>query len=185
MPEATTEAPTTTAPAPVETTTTLVPTVPPTTIPQIALPGEHVTSGELHLGASFEHADASSCTVSGSVAGGEMNVLKDEGGNIGAVYGKANLGAAEAGMVMVALGPLPIAIGAFRTTGACNQDVVTIGSYTSSPTSAALTSVGYGLYPKDFASSVDISLEVGATEPTASLNLQGAYDFLAAARPAS
>jgi hypothetical protein len=185
VPTTVVEAPTTTVAAPEEPTTTLVPTTPPTTIPQIDLPGEHVTSGELHLGASFEKAEASSCTVSGSVAGGEMNVMKDEAGNIGAVYGKANLGAAEAGVVMVALGPLPVAIGAFRTTGSCNQDVVTIGSYVSSPTSASLSSVGYGLYPKDFAPTVDISLDVASTEPTASLNLQGAYDFLAAARPES
>jgi hypothetical protein len=187
VPEPTTtvvEVPTTTVTVPEAPTTTLVPTTP-VTVPQIDLPGEHVTVGDLHLGASFEDADASSCTVSGSVAGGEMNVMRDEVGSIGAVYGKANLGAAEAGLVMVALGPLPVAIGAFRTTGSCNQDVVAVGSYEATPTSATLTSVGYGLFPKDFATSVEVSLQVGATEPTASLDLQGAYDFLAVKRPGS
>jgi hypothetical protein len=172
VPTSAPEAPTTTLASP-ETTTT---------IPQIDLPGEHVTAGDLRLGATFKTAEASSCTASGSVAGGEVNVMKDEKGNIGAVYGKADLGSAQAGLVMVELGPLPIAIGAFRTMGSCNQDVVTIGSYTATPTSASLSSVGYGLYPKDFATSVEISLDVAGTEPTATLNLQGAYDFLAQQR---
>ena len=114
-----------------------------------------------------------------------MNVLKDEAGNIGVVYGKANLGASAAGLVLVGLGPLPLAIGAYRTTRACNQDVVAIGAYAATPSSAHLQSVGYGLFPQDFAESVQISLQLGSTEPTAALNLQGAYDFLAQARPAS
>lgn len=173
----TTEAATTTTEAP---PTTLAITS--TTIPQVDLPGEHVTAGQLSLGASFKEQTAASCTVSGSVAGGEVNIIKDEAGNIGVVYGKADLGAGQGGVVMVALGPLPLAIGAFRTTGTCNQDVVGIGSYEGTPTSAKLSSVGYGIYPQDFANLVEIELQVSATEPTASLNLQSAYDFLAAPR---
>jgi len=180
--------PTTTTSTVAEATTTTVasqaaPT--PTTIPQVDLPGEHVTAGQLSLGASFREQTAASCNVSGSVAGGEMNIIKDEAGNIGVVYGKSDLGAGQAGVVMVALGPLPLAIGAFRTTGTCNQDVVGIGAYEGSPTSAKLSSVGYGLYPQDFANLVEIELQVSATEPTASLNLQSAYDFLAAPREAA
>ncbi len=172
----------------VETPTTEAPpatTPTPTTIPQVDLPGEHVVAGQLSLGATFKEQTAASCTVSGSVAGGEINIIKDEAGNIGVVYGKADLGAGQAGVVMVALGPLPLAIGAFRTTGTCNQDVVGIGSYEGTPTSAKLSSVGYGLYPRDFANLVEIQLDVAGTEPTASLNLQGAYDFLAAPRDAA
>ncbi|MCC6227169.1 MAG: hypothetical protein IT195_12300 [Microthrixaceae bacterium] len=187
--------PTTTVAEPTTTTTTLPeaptttvevsPAPTSTTIPQVDRPGEHVTAGQLSLGASFREQTAASCNVSGSVAGGEMNIIKDEAGNIGVVYGKSDLGAGQAGVVMVALGPLPLAIGAFRTTGTCNQDVVGIGAYEGSPTSAKLSSVGYGLYPQDYANLVEIELQVSATEPTASLNLQSAYDFLAAPREAA
>lgn len=189
-PTTTTEAPapevttTTEAPAPEVTTTTDAPPVgvTTTTIPQVDLPGEHVTAGELSLSASFKEQTAASCSISGSVAGGEVNIIKDEEGKVGVVYGKADLGAGEAGLVLVELGPLPLAIGAFRTTGTCNQDVVGIGSYEATPTSAKLSSVGYGLYPQDYANLVEIELQVGATEPTAALNLQSAYDFLSAPR---
>lgn len=181
---------TTTTEAPAPTTTVATPTTvaaapTSTTIPQVDLPGEHVTAGDLTLGATFKEQVAASCTVSGSVAGGEMNIIKDEAGNIGVVYGKADLGAGSAGVVMVGLGPLPVAIGAFRTTGTCNQDVVAIGSYSATASTAKLDSVGYGLYPRDFANNVTIELNVAATEPTASLNLQSAYDFLAAPREAA
>jgi hypothetical protein len=174
----------TTSTVPPDSTTTTSPSTGPTatTIPQVALPGEHVTDGTLSVGATFKTLTGGDCTASGSVAGGEVNVIRDQNSNIGAVYGKATLGSTQAGLVMVGLGPLPLAITAFRTVGACNQDVVGIGTYASTTSTATFDSVGYGLFPKDFATKVSVSLDASATEPTASLNLQSAYDFLATPR---
>ena len=153
------------------------------TIPQPAeLPGEHVTAGTIELGANFRSEVASTCYMSGSVAGGEINIVKDEAGKIGAVYGKANIGSGDIGLVMVELGPLPMAVTAFRTTGQCNQDVVGIGGYQATPTSATFSSIGYGLFPNDFANNVSVILNVGGTDAGGSLNLQSAYDFLATPR---
>jgi hypothetical protein len=182
----TTVVPATTTTVAAATTTTAAPT--PTTTapapPPIALPGEHVAGGQLQVGATFAHASASSCSLSGSVAGGQVNVMKDEKGNIGVVYGKASLGSGDAGLVMVALGPLPLAIGAYRATGSCNQDVIAVGPYRSTPTSTSMDGIGYGLYPKDFAPTVHVSLDVAGTQPTAALDLQGAVQFLTLPRPA-
>lgn len=175
---------TTTTTATSDSTTTTIPATGPTTttIPQIALLGEHVTDGTLSVGATFKTLTGGDCTASGSVAGGEVNIIRDQNNNIGAVYGKATLGSTQAGLVMVGLGPLPLAITAFRTVGTCNQDVVGIGTYASTASTATFDSVGYGMFPKDFASKVSVSLDASATEPTASLNLQSAYDFLATPR---
>ena len=183
LPDVTTttaDVPTTTV---AQSTTTVV--APSTTIPQIALPGEHVTGGTLDVGATFKAATASNCTATGNVAGGEINIMKDTDGKIGAVYGKATLGATTSGLVVVELGPLPLAVGAFRTIGTCNQDVVGIGGYTATPTSAQFQGVGYGAFPSDYADSVSVNLSVTGTEAGGSLNLQSAYDFLAAPRPAN
>jgi hypothetical protein len=38
------------------------------------------------------------------------------------------------------------------------------------------------MFPKDYASKVSVSLDGATTEPTAALNLQSAYDFLATPR---
>jgi hypothetical protein len=179
----TTVAPDTTTTLGLPDSTTTLPVGPTTTtIPQIALPGEHVTDGTLSVGATFKTLTGGDCTASGSVAGGEVNIIRDQNNNIGAVYGKATLGSTQAGLVMVGLGPLPLAITAFRTVGTCNQDVVGIGTYASTASTATFDSVGYGMFPKDFASKVSVSLDTSATEPTASLNLQSAYDFLATPR---
>lgn len=172
---------TTTTTDPSATTTTTA--TPPVTIPQVALPGEHVTAGTLSVGATFRTETASTCTASGSVAGGEVNIIRGQTGTIGAVYGKATLGSSQAGLVMVGLGPLPLAISAFRTVGTCNQDVVGIGTYSSTAGSATFQSVGYGLFPKDYATKVTVDLTADSTEPTAALNLQSAYDFLTTPRP--
>jgi hypothetical protein len=170
----TTESPTTTEPPP--------PTS--TTIPQPdELPGEYVTAGTLRVGASFRDEVASNCYVEGPIGGAEMNIVKGDTGNIGALYGRANLGG-DVGIVMIQLGPLPMAVTAFRTTGQCNQDVVGIGGYESTPTSATLNAaVGYGLYPNDYAENVTVELNVSGTAPGGNLNLQGAYDFLMEPRP--
>lgn len=175
------EDPTTTTEAP--TTTTEAPPPTPTTIPQPdELPGEHVTAGTLKVGATFRDAVSSSCYVEGSIGGAEMNIVKGDTGNIGALYGRANLGG-DIGIVMIQLGPLPMAVTAFRTTGQCNQDVVGIGGFESTPTTATFSSVGYGLYPVDYAENVTVNLTVSGTEPGGNLNLQGAYDFLMEPRP--
>ena len=177
----TTVAPDTTTTVDPGPTTTVTPSS--TTIPQVDLPGEHVTVGTLELGATFKTETTSSCTATGSVAGGEVNIMKDTDGKIGAVYGKATLGATTSGLVVVELGPLPLAVGAFRTIGTCNQDVVGIGGYSATPTTAEFKGVGYGAFPNDYADSMSVKLDVSSTEAGGSLNLQSAYDFLATPRP--
>jgi len=160
-------------------------TAPPVSIPPVVLPGEKITAGSINVGATFSTKVDASCELSGSLAGQEMNFVKDEAGKLGAIYGKASVGGGEVGLVMVALGPLPMAIAAYRTTGACNQDVVGIGAYAATPNSADLSSVGYAIYPNDYLSSVRVSLTVGASEAPATLDLQAATDFLLAPRPAN
>lgn len=203
-PPDTTEAPTTAAP------TTAAPTSPPTTdpsgtapattdpsgtapattaapvsIPPVELPGEQITSGTLTVGGIYHTQTGSTCELSGSLAGQEMNIMYDEAGKIGATYGQATLSGGDVGMVMVELGPLPMAVTAFRTTGACNQDVVGIGAYDATATTAEFDSVGYSIFPNDYLDKVRVSLRVGASKAPATLDLQKAYDFLAAPRPAS
>lgn len=174
---------TTTTTAAPDTTTTTVPGEPTTTtIPPVALPGELVTSGTLSVGATFKTQSSNDCTATGAVDGGQVNIIRDQKGNIGAVYGKATLGDTQAGLVMVGLGPLPLAITAFRTVGTCNQDVVGIGTYASTASTATFSSIGYGLFPNDYATKVAVSLDASATVPTAALNLQDAYAFLATPR---
>ncbi len=192
--QTTTDVPTTTVdPGPTTTvdpgpTTTVDPLAPTTTsapvsIPPVELPGEQITAGSINVGASYSTQIDATCELSGSLAGQEMNLVKDEVGNIGAVYGKASVGGGEVGLVMVELGPLPMAIAAFRTTGACNQDVVGIGAYASTPTSADLSSVGYSIYPSDYLNNVRVSVTVGSSQAPAALDMQAANDFLLAPRP--
>ena len=178
--DTTTTVPDTTTIAPDPTTT--VDPGPTTTVP-IILPGEHVTAGSITLGTTFKNAVESNCSLTGALDGQNMNIVKDETGKIGAVYGKATLGGGDAGLVMIELGPLPMAIAAFRTTGGCNQDVVGIGSYAATATTSKLSAIGYGLYPNDFATNVSVDLNVVSSEAPGSLDLQSAYDFLAAPRP--
>ena len=179
----TTEAPTTAAPT-TEAPTTEAPTTtaPEVTIPPIELPGEQITAGSLTIGTTYHTETDAGCTMRGSLAGQEMNLVKDEVGNVGAVYGRAALDGGEVGLVMVELGPLPMAIAAYRATGACNQDVVGIGAYDATPTSAVLSSVGYSIFPDDYLDNVTIDVQVGASAAPATLDLQSAYDFLIAPR---
>ncbi len=191
----TTDAPTTAAPttdpagtAPPTTVaggTASATTAPPVSIPQVPLPGEQITSGTLTVGATFKDKTGSTCQLSGSLAGQEMNIMLDENGRIGATYGQASIGGGQVGLVMVELGPLPMAVTAFRTTGACNQDVVGIGAYDATAKTAEFKSVGYAVYPNDYLDDVRVSLSVGTSASPATLDLQKAYDFLAAPRPTS
>jgi hypothetical protein len=183
---ATTEAPTPTVVAPEAPTTTLAsPTTteaPPVTIPPVDLPGEQVTSGTLTVGSTYHTKSEADCTLTGGVGGQEMNFVRDESGNIGAVYGRASLGGGDVGLLMIQLGPIPMAITAYRSTGACNQDVIGIGAFDATPTSAHLSSIGYSMYPDDYLDNVTVDLQVGGSQAPAVLDLQSAYDFLVAGR---
>ena len=160
-------------------------TAPAVSIPQVDLPGQQIKSGTLTVGAIFKEKTGSTCQMSGSLAGQEMNVMLDENGRIGATYGQATIGGGQVGLVMVELGPLPMAVTAFRTTGACNQDVVGIGAYDATATTAEFKSVGFAMFPNDYLDDVRVSLSVGSSAAPATLDLQKAYDFLAAPRPTS
>jgi len=160
-------------------------TAPSVVIEQIVLPGENITSGSLNLGATLKNKTGSSCEAAGTVGNQQMNIMRDDEGNVGAVYGKATMGANEVGMAMVHLGPLPIAIGAFRSNGPCDVDAVGFGAFSATPNSADLTAQdGYALYPGDALTNFRVSVTVGDSKVPAVLNLQEAYDFLVVPRPA-
>ena len=174
---------TTTAP-PATTTTTLLPpttTSPPattTTVPDVDLPGEHIQDGSMVVGARFENKVESDCQLSGSLAGQEMNLIRTETNNLGAIYGKANLDFGEVGAVLVQLGPLPTGVLAYRLTGACNQDMVALGGFAGTTTEVRFEGIGYGIFPNDFANYVSMNVQVTASGGEPTLNLQDAYDFL-------
>jgi hypothetical protein len=182
-----TQAPVTQAPttqAPVTAAPTTAAATASSTIPQVDLPGEQITAGSLNIVARFHEQSAANCEIGGQIGGQQMNMVLDEKGNIGAIYGKGSVGSSQVGMVMVELGPLPMAVGALRSTGACDIDVVGIGAFSSTPKSADLSSVGYSMYPKgDYLDQLKISATVGASAAPAKLSLQEAYDFLIAKRP--
>jgi hypothetical protein len=164
------EPPTTTTTAPPATTTT-------TALP-VELPGEHIQDGSMTIGARFQNKVEFDCQLSGSLTGQQMNLIRTETNNLGAVYGKANLDFGETGMVLAQLGPLPTAVLAYRTTGACNHDIVALGGYASTPTSATFEGIGFGVYPNDFASFVSVSVQVVASGGEPTLDIQAAYDYL-------
>ena len=85
-------------------------------------------------------------------------------------------------MVLVQLGPLPTAVMAYRATGTCDQDVVGIGGYGSSPTTAHFEGIGFGAFPGDFAEFVTADVTVSQAGGQPNLDLQAAYDFLSAPR---
>ena len=156
---------------------TTLPAGPTTTVPPV-LQGEHITSGTMAVGATYHTQVDSSCALQGDLLGQEMNIILNEAGNIGTVYGKATLGGGDVGLVMVELGPLPMAIVAFRTTGGCNQDVVGIGSYSSSPTVAGFNGGGYSIFPGDFLESVAVGVTVNSSVAPGLLDVQAATDYL-------
>lgn len=173
----TSEDPTTTT---IDLSTTVPDTIPPdvTTTTEVELPGEHIEGGTLILGALFQNSPGADCQVDGSMVGQQMNLVRNETGFIGGVYGKAQLGSGDTGMVMVQVGPLPTAVLVYRTFGTCNQDVVALGGYSSNQTSAHFEGIGYGVYPGDFAKYVTADVQVTASGGEPNLDIQGAYDFL-------
>ncbi|HKY17077.1 MAG TPA: hypothetical protein VJM33_19270 [Microthrixaceae bacterium] len=177
------EEPTTTIEEPTTTTEFVPPPDVTTTTEPIVLPGEHIDGGSLILGARFENTPGSDCQVEGSLVGQQMNLIRHETGMIGAVYGKADLGGGQLGLVMVQLGPLPTAVIAYRAMGTCNQDMVGMGGFSSTDTGARFEGIGYGLFPGDFANFVTADVTVTASGGEPSLDIQAAYDFLAQERP--
>jgi hypothetical protein len=151
-----------------------------TTLPP--LPGEAITNGTVTLGAQLKDKPAGGCSVSGSLAGQQMNLVRNEAGIIGAVYGKAQMGADTAGMLMVQLGPLPTAVLVYRSVGTCNQDVIGIGGFGATATTANFSGIGFAAYPGDFAKYVTAQVSVGNSGGVANLDLQSASDFLTAPR---
>ena len=175
----TTETPTTEAPPTTETPTT---EAPPVTIEPVDLPGEQITSGTMTVGATYHTKSENDCTLTGGVGGQEMNLVRDEAGNIGAVYGRASFGGGNVGMLMIELGPIPMAITAYRATGACNHDVIGIGTYDATPNGATLDGIGYSGYPDDYLDKIKVGVQVSGSQAPATLDLQSAYDFLTAPR---
>jgi len=163
---------------PTTTTTTAPPPTTTTTLVPIELPGEYIQDGSMTIGAKFENKVEFDCQLSGSLSGQEMNLIRTETANLGAVYGKANLDFGETGMVLVQLGPLPTAVLAYRTTGACNHDVVALGGFGSTPTSARFEGIGFAVYPNDFAKYVSVNVQVVASGGEPTLDINSAYDYL-------
>jgi hypothetical protein len=163
-------------------TTTVDPLSTTTTTLNLPLPGEAITNGTVTLGAQLKDKPAGGCQVSGSLAGQQMNLVLNEAGNIGAVYGKAQMGADTAGMLMVQLGPLPTAVIVYRSVGTCNQDVIGIGGFGATPTTANFSGIGFAAYPGDFAQYVTAQVTVGNAGGAPNLDLQSAQDFLTAPR---
>ncbi len=92
------------------------------------------------------------------------------------------MGADTAGMLMVQLGPLPTAVIVYRSVGTCNQDVVGIGGFGATATSANFSGIGFAAFPGDFAQYVTADVDVGTSGGAPNLDLQSASDFLTAPR---
>lgn len=187
--EPTTAAPTTASPtteAPATTvaqdpgSTTEAPT---TTLGVIDAAGERVGTGSLAIGTEFDAKTTESCGVSGSLNGQELNIYNDEESKIGAYYGMASLGGNNVVIATVELGPLPLAVTAYRSVGSCNVDVVGIGAYSATASTATLDGIGFGVYPGDYASRLSQSLNVTATSGPATLDLAAAQALLEVPRP--
>jgi hypothetical protein len=163
-------------------TTTVAPLSTTTTTLNVQLPGEAINIGTMSLGAQLRAKPTDGCAISGSLAGQQMNLVRTETGNIGAVYGKAQMGNDTAGMLMVEIGPLPMALIVYRSVGTCNQDVLGIGGFSASPTSANFSGIGFAAYPGDFAKYVMAHVDVGNSGGTPNLDVQAAEDFLTAKR---
>jgi hypothetical protein len=163
-------------------TTTVDPLSTTTTSLDVPLPGEAISNGTVTLGAQLKDKPAGGCQVSGSLAGQQMNLVRNEAGNIGAVYGKAQMGADTAGMLMIQLGPLPMAVIVYRSVGTCNQDVVGVGGFGATATTANFSGIGFAAFPGDFAQYVTAQVTVGGSGGAPNLDLQSASDFLTAPR---
>jgi hypothetical protein len=161
--------------------TTTVDPLTTTTVP-VQLPGEAINIGSVAMGAQLRAKPSDGCSVSGSLAGQQMNLVRTETGNIGAVYGKAQMGNDTAGMLLVEMGPLPMALLIYRSVGTCNQDVLGIGGFSSTAASANFSGIGFASFPGDFAKYVMAHVDVSNSGGTPNLDVQSATDFLTAPR---
>lgn len=175
---------TTTTPAPDVTTTTAAPAP----VEPVALPGQHVTAGSMLLDIRFADTPSSSCTKTLDLAGGQMNVARDDAGNIGGVYGMVPSGGGNAGLLMVGLGAVPAGVAILSVSdGDCEFDAIGIGSYASDGGWARINGIGVGLHPTyqspDYVNMFLVDTKVNATEANAALDLQNVQNFLLRNRP--
>ena len=200
----TTTAPTTTvADTPPETTTTVADAPPETTttvvdgepgdgeggdLEIIELPGENVSAGTLNFGVEFYENEAANCTGALNIGGGNMNVVKNDVGNLGVLYGTEATGSGTAAVFMIELGAVPAAVAVLSVSDAnCEFDAVGVGNFEATATTMSIDGVGAGLYPGvydqgEFVSSLQINAEVSATNGPAVLDLEAAEAFLTRAR---
>lgn len=172
--------------APVESSTTVAPVptdVTTTTLGVVETAGAKVTAGQLSLGTEFEKKTDANCTAEGTLAGGGLNVYTDEDNKIGAFYGLATLGGNQIAVATVELGPLPLAITAYRSMGPCNVDVIGIGNYSATANTATLDGIGYGAFPGDYANKLTQTLTVDTTTTPADLDLAAVKALLEQERP--
>jgi len=165
------------------TTTTAVPDVTTTSLGVVETAGAKVTAGQLSLGTEFESMTSANCTAEGSLAGGGLNVYTDEENKLGAYYGLATFGANQIAVATVELGPLPLAITAYRSMGPCNVDVIGIGNYSATANTATFDGIGYGAFPGDYANRLTQTLTVDTTTTPADLDLAAVKALLEVERP--
>lgn len=173
----------TTTTVPGDTTTTVAPDVTTTTLGVVETAGAKVTAGQLSIGTEFDVKTDANCTAEGSLAGGGVNVYTDEENKLGAYYGLATLGGNQVAVATVELGPLPLAITAYRSVGPCGVDVVGIGNYSATATTATLDGIGYGAFPGDYANKITQTLTVDTTTTPADLDLAAVKALLEVERP--
>lgn len=180
----------TTTVADTSSTTTLVETPPTqpadvttTTLGVVETAGAKVTAGQISLGTEFDTKTDANCTVEGSLAGGGLNVYIDDENKLGAFYGLATLGGNQVAVATVELGPLPLAITAYRSIGPCNVDVIGIGNYSATASTATLDGIGYGAFPGDYANRLTQTLTVDTTTSPADLDLAAVKALLEQKRP--
>ncbi len=181
---------TTTTAAPAETTTTVA-SAPTTTIDlsTIALPGRAVTSGRLGLTAEFKDHPEFNCNANLDLAGGSMNVVNNDEGNIGASYGmvSTNSTTGKAGVLLIQLGVLPAAVAVLTVTGPCDFDAVGLGNYDSGPDFAKFDGVGAGVQSTNIAEGqflqhMRIDETVGGSSATPNLDLHQLENLIMRAR---
>lgn len=178
---------TTTTVAPETTTTTTAAPAPTTTVDYsgVTLPGRVVTSGRLGLDIGFKDHPESDCNTNLDLAGGSLNVVDDEEGNIGASYGEVHTDSTtgRAGVLVVKLGALPAAIAVITVTGPCNIDTIGVGNYDAGTDYAKFDGVGVGVKSSNiadgmFAERMKIDETIGGTGNAANLDLHQLEDLI-------
>lgn len=171
--------PTTTVADTGETTTTAVEPTPTTIdLSTVVLPGKAITSGRLGLDIQFKDHPEVNCNTNLDLAGGSMNFVADDDGNVGASYGMVNTNSTDgkAGVLVIKLGALPAAVAVVTMTGPCTFDAVGIGNYDAGPDFAKFDGVGAGVRSSDiadgmFAEHMRIDETITGTAGTANLDL--------------